>query len=56
MLNTIVHNRLNDNISEVAGIPKDWNRSNYNYQEKAIVAMKDPIQKQFKNLNCSSFV
>ena len=45
MLNTIVHNRLNDNISEVAGIPKDWNRSDYNYEEKAIVAMKDLIQK-----------
>tara|TARA_B100002051_G_C16685759_1_gene612507 strand:- start:192 stop:1304 length:1113 start_codon:yes stop_codon:yes gene_type:complete len=45
MLNTIIHNRLDDNISKVAGIPKDWNRSDYNYEEKAITAMKDLIQK-----------
>ena len=45
MLNTIIHNRLDENISEVAGIPKNWNKSDYNYETKAIKAMITLIQK-----------
>ena len=31
--------------AEAIGIPKYWNRSDYNYEEPAILAMKDLIQK-----------
>lgn len=39
MLNTLAEYREPENISEVAGIPKDWNRSDYNYKQKASKAL-----------------
>lgn len=42
MLNTIVDNKLGNNISKVAGIPDDWNKSLYN--------KKNEISKVFENL------
>ena len=43
MLNTIVDNKIGENISEVAGIPSDWNKSQYNKQDKALVAFEKLI-------------
>lgn len=44
MLNVIAENKLDvDNISQVSGIPKDWNRSDYNKKEKALAAFEDMI-------------
>lgn len=44
MLNVIAENKLDvDNISQVSGIPKDWNRSDYNKKEKALIAFEDMI-------------
>mgnify|MGYP001771669453 FL=1 len=42
MLNTIVDNKLGNNISKVSGIPNDWNKSLYN--------KKNEISKVFENL------
>lgn len=42
MLNTIVDNKLGNNISKVSGIPDDWNKSLYN--------KKNEISKVFENL------
>lgn len=42
MLNTIVDNKLANNISKVSGIPDDWNKSLYN--------KKNEISKVFENL------
>lgn len=39
MLNTIATYEEPEEISEVAGIPKNWNRSDYNYKAKALNAM-----------------
>lgn len=36
MLNLITDYRLPESISRVSGIPKNWNRSNYNKQAKAL--------------------
>ena len=44
MLNTILDNRVGDNISEVAGIPSGWNKSDYNKRNEALNAMTDLIQ------------
>lgn len=38
MLNTILDNKLGHNISTVAGIPDDWNKSAYNKKNKALKA------------------
>lgn len=43
MLNTIVENRLGEDISKVAGIPKDWNKSAYNKKNEAMKAMEDLV-------------
>lgn len=45
MLNLIIKNKQPEEISDVAGIPSDWTRSDYNYKKKAIKAMKDLISK-----------
>ena len=47
MLNVIIENK-SENISEVSGIPKDWNRSDYNYYKKAIKSMKELINKSIE--------
>jgi len=43
MLNLILSNKMPDKISKVSGIPKDWNRSDYNYKAKALDAFGDLI-------------
>lgn len=40
MLNTIIQNKVGNNISYISGIPSDWNRSNYNYANTCIDSMK----------------
>jgi adenine-specific DNA-methyltransferase len=44
MLNLILSNKMPDNISKVSGIPKNWNRSDYNYKAKALNAFDDLIK------------
>ena len=48
MLNLIIKNKKSEYSSKVTGIPKDWNRSNYNYRNKAIQSMKDLINESIK--------
>lgn len=43
MLNTIVNNRLGNNISTVAGIPDDWNKSSYNKKNEAIKSFEELV-------------
>jgi adenine-specific DNA-methyltransferase len=43
MLNTIIDNKVGENISEVAGIPSEWNKSDYNKRNEALNAMTDLI-------------
>lgn len=45
MLNLIVKNKEPKNISKVSGIPKDWNKSNWNYPNK----VKKEIDELIKN-------
>lgn len=40
MLNVIATNKEPKQISNVSGIPVDWNKSNYNYRQKAIQSME----------------
>lgn len=44
MLNTILKNKLGENISDVAGIPSDWNKSNYNKKNEALKSMEELIR------------
>ena len=53
MLNTIAKNEIGDYISNVSGIPYDWNKSNYNYKKTAVSSMIDLLK---KSLNKSKFV
>lgn len=46
MLNTIATNEIGDSLSKVSGIPKKWNKSNYNYKSKA----KESLQKLLETL------
>lgn len=43
MLNVIAKNRLDDDISKISGIPKNWNRSQYNKKPLALKAFNDLI-------------
>lgn len=43
MLNTIINNKVEEDISKVSGIPKKWNRSEYNYKKTALQSMRDLI-------------
>lgn len=43
MLNTIIENKVGENISDVAGIPKEWNKSDYNKKNVALDVMTDLI-------------
>ena len=47
MLNVIIENK-SENISKVSGIPKGWNRSDYNYDKSAIKSMKELINKSIE--------
>ena len=41
MLNLIAKNIIPDKTSKVSGIPSQWTRSDYNYHNKAVAAMKE---------------
>ena len=44
MLNVIADNKISDQISNVSGIPKDWNRSAYNQKPKALNVFRDLVK------------
>jgi len=44
MLNTILRNKMSDNISEVSGIPFDWNRSVFNRKIKALSSLEEIVK------------
>ena len=44
MLNLILDYKYPENISKVSGIPDDWNRSNYNKNQKALLALKELVE------------
>lgn len=44
MLNTILENKVGNNISKVAGIPDDWNKSAYNKKKEALLAFEQLVQ------------
>lgn len=44
MLNTILENKLGENISKVAGIPENWNKSAYNKKSYALNSFEELIQ------------
>lgn len=43
MLNTILDNKLGNNISKVAGIPEDWNKSAYNKKNEALKSFEELV-------------
>ena len=43
MLNTIIDNKLGDNISKVSGIPENWNKSLYNKKKEIYNVFDDLI-------------
>lgn len=43
MLNTILENKLGHNVSEVAGIPDDWNKSLYNKKNEALKTFEELV-------------
>ena len=43
MLNTILENKLGNNISKVSGIPDDWNKSVYNQKAEALKSFEDLV-------------
>ena len=45
MLNIILKNRIDGNMSRVSGIPDDWNHSIYNKKQTALYGMRDIIAK-----------
>lgn len=51
MLNVILKNKISGDVSKVSGITKDWNRSDFNRETKALESMEEII----KNLD-SRFV
>ena len=48
MLNVIAKNEEPKDLSDVSGIPKDWNKSNYNKRASAIEAMKNLLANGLK--------
>ena len=47
MLNLIIDNKMPSEVSEVSGIPKNWNKSAYNVKSKA----KDEFNSLIKNID-----
>ena len=45
MLNIILKNKIDGNMSRVSGIPDDWNHSIYNKKQTALEGMRDIISK-----------
>jgi adenine-specific DNA-methyltransferase len=52
MLNTILNNEEKTNLSKVSGIPKDWQKSNYNYKSTALDSMRSLL----KGVNASYII
>ncbi len=44
MLNTIINNKVGNNISKVAGIPEDWNKSVYNKKKEALISFENLVK------------
>ena len=44
MLNTIINNKVGNNLSKVSGIPDDWNKSVYNKKMEALKAFDELIK------------
>jgi adenine-specific DNA-methyltransferase len=44
MLNIIANNEISDDISKVSGIPKDWNRSNFNRKNRALADLESIVE------------
>lgn len=44
MLNTIIDNKVGNNLSKVSGIPDDWNKSVYNKKMEALKAFDELIK------------
>ena len=53
MFNIIIENKAPEKVSNVSGIPVDWNRSMYNYKKSASFAVDDLLK---KSLNKSKYV
>ena len=51
MLNIIIENKEPQEISNVSGIPANWNRSLYNYKKSASEAMESLLQKSLEKSN-----
>ena len=43
MLNIIAANKINAPVSDVSGIPSDWNRSNFNKKQVALLSLEDVV-------------
>ena len=52
MLNLIATNSKPENISQVSGIPKNWNRSDFNKKAKALTALENSL----KNINAKEYI
>ena len=52
MLNTILENKEKSDLSKVSGIPKDWQKSNYNYKKSA----KDSMKHLLKNIRANYII
>ena len=48
MFNVIIENKEPKQISDVSGIPTNWNRSLYNYKKSAFTAMKELLQRSLE--------
>ena len=48
MFNVIIENKEPKQISDVSGIPTNWNRSLYNYKKSALTAMESLLQKSLE--------
>ncbi len=55
MLNLIVENKHSHSISEVSGIPVDWNRSDYNNRKRTLQSLEELIQCLDSNFLLISF-
>lgn len=44
MLNTILNNKLGENISKVAGIPEYWNKSQYNKKSESLKSFEQLVK------------
>jgi len=44
MLNVIANNCIDGKISPISGIPQDWNRSDYNKKQKALMAFQELVR------------